>query len=165
MDSVYRSFSRRVAKRVRSGDALRAIYTGEDCALEAFEAARERGWRRFYDLPIGYWRAGHAIYREEAEREPEWASTLGGMNDSELKLRRKDGELECADTVVVASSFTRRTLAHSPTPVADVWVIPYGAPPVIADIPKRETGGKLRVLFAGALGQRKGLAYLLAAMQ
>ncbi|HSI13749.1 MAG TPA: glycosyltransferase family 4 protein, partial [Chthoniobacter sp.] len=163
VDGVYRSFDRSVAQRIRRAENLRAVYTVEDCALETFGVARDRGWHCFYDLPIGYWRAGQAIYREEAEREPAWASTLGGMRDSEAKLKRKDGELELANTVFVASSFTRRTLELAPKPPAEVHVIPYGAPAPVAQ-PSTHTG-KLRVLFVGALGQRKGLSYLLEAMR
>lgn len=164
VDSVYRSFDRAVARRIRHARNLRAVYTVEDCALDTFRMARGRGWRCVYDLPIGYWRAGQSIYREEAEREPAWASTLGGMQDSEAKLARKDAELELADTVVVASTFTRRTLALAPRPVGNIHVIPYGAPPAIPENALVPHGGKLRVLFVGALGQRKGLSYLLAAM-
>jgi len=165
IDSVYQYFDREVAERIRYAEGLSAVYTGEDCALETFRAASSRGWKRFYDLPIGYWRAGHMIYQEEAEREPAWKDTLGGIADSEQKLMRKDSELELADTVVVASSFTRRTLEKAPKVPADVRVIPYGAPAVPERFVPREAGKKLKVLFAGALGQRKGLSYLLQAMR
>lgn len=164
VDAVYRSFDRSVAERVRRAAGLRAVYTVEDCALETFRAARERGWRCYYDLPIGFWRAGHAIYREEAEREPEWAPTLGGIQDGAAKLQRKDEELQFADTVIVASSFTRSTLEQAPCPVSDVHVIPYGAPAPVAEPSPTARTGKLRVFFAGSLGQRKGLSYLLQAM-
>lgn len=164
VDGVYRSFDREVAQRIRHAEQLRAIYTVEDCALESFRAAGQRGWRRIYDLPIGYWRAGQAIYREEAEREPEWVSTLGGMQDSQHKLERKDAELALADVVVVASSYTRKTLELAPQPLPPVHVFPYGAPAPAAEPPPASGSAKLRVLFVGALGQRKGLSYLLAAM-
>ena len=165
VDAVYQSFDRRVARRVRRAAGIEAVYTGEDSALETFKAARETGRRRLYDLPIGYWRAGQRIYREEAEREPEWAPTLAGIQDSEAKLERKNAELALADSVIVASTFTRRTLELATDPPANVHVVPYGAPPVPHESPRAPSAGKLRVLFAGALGQRKGLSYLLAAMR
>src|SRR5690606_1255034 len=93
-----------------------------------FAAARARGVRTFYDLPIGYWRAARELLTEEAERRPEWAATLHGNRDSAAKLERKDRELALADEVVVASSFTRTTLAKAPAFSGRVSVIPYGAP-------------------------------------
>lgn len=165
VDAVYRGFARAVARRVRRASGLSGVYTGEDCALETFRAARDRGLHRIYDLPIGYWRAGQKIYREEAAREPAWAETLGGLSDSSAKLERKDAELRLAQTVVVASSFTRKTLDLAPASLKDIRVIPYGAPPVQRPEMPLAGSGKLRVLFAGALGQRKGLSYLLEAMR
>ena len=119
--------------------------------------------RRIYDLPIGYWRAAQQIYREEAERQPEWSDTLTGIRDSDEKLARKEEELKLADRVVVASSFTKQTLQGTNFTAA-VNVIPYGAPAVRQDeiVPP---SGRLRVLFAGSLGQRKGLSYLLQAVE
>ncbi|MEI8235400.1 MAG: glycosyltransferase family 4 protein [Verrucomicrobiota bacterium] len=171
IDAVYRTLDRRVARRVaRAGEALSAVYAYEDGAAATFAAARERGLRRIYDLPIGYWRAAHVIYQEEQAREPQWACTLTGTLDSPAKLARKDEELDLADVVLVASSFTKRTLEHTTHPFdKPVHVIPYGAPPSLAAAPEPAAssarGGPLRVLFVGGLGQRKGLSYLLEAVR
>lgn len=56
--------------------------------------------------------------------------TLGGFDDSEKKLERKDKELKLADKIYVASSFTKNTLEMYPGKLADIEVIPYGFPPV-----------------------------------
>ncbi len=114
-------------------------------------------------MPIGYWRVGQKIFAEEAEREPEWASTLTGTLDSPEKLARKDEELRLASRVIVASTFTKQTLVDSPC-TAKIDLVPYGAPPPISDEISKPSA-KLKVLFAGSLGQRKGLSYLLAAVE
>lgn len=171
VDGVFRAMDRTVARRLRSlagGKTLRGVYAYEDGAAATFREARHQGWKCFYDLPIGYWRAGRAIFDEEAAREPEWAPTLTGRSDSPAKLARKDEELSAADAVFVASSFTRRTLAFAPGLRALVHVVPYGAPRVPDDLPPpaaRMGNGPLRVLFAGSLGQRKGMSYLLDAVR
>ncbi len=170
VDAVFQGLDRAVARRLRAGvDGLRAVYAYEDGAAETFRAAGERGLTRFYDLPIGYWRAGHAIFDEEAAREPQWAATLTGRSDSPAKLARKDEELGQADAVIVASTFTRDTLAAAPGLRAPVHVVPYGAPGLASAgegaVRPRPSGGRLRVLFAGSLGQRKGLSYLLDAVR
>lgn len=169
IDAVYRTLDRRVARRVaETREALSAVYAYEDGAAATFAAARARGLRCLYDLPIGYWRAAQAIYQEEQAREPEWACTLTGAFDSPAKLARKDEELALADVVMVASSFTRRTLEQAPGPFTKpVHVIPYGAPLSLEAAPAAPVvrRGPLRVLFVGSLGQRKGLSYLLEAVR
>ena len=138
VDGVFRAMDRTVARRLRAlagGNTVRGVYAYEDGAAATFREARRQGLRCFYDLPIGYWRAGRAIFDEEAAREPAWAPTLTGRSDSPAKLARKDEELAAADAVFVASSFTRRTLESAPGLRAPVHVVPYGAPPVPDDLP------------------------------
>jgi starch synthase len=166
IDAVYRSLDRHVARRVRRGGGITAVYAYEDGASMAFAAAKARGLKCLYDLPIGYWRVAHAIYAEEMEREPQWAVTLTGTLDSPEKLARKDEELRLADAVFVASSFTKKSIGFAPGVVdKPVHVISYGSPltPPPAAAAAR-AGGKLKVLFVGSLGQRKGLSYLLEAV-
>ena len=55
-------------------------------ARDTFRLARERGWTRFYDLPIAYWETSQRLLREEAERQ------LREIDIAEKKLaRRRDG--------------------------------------------------------------------------
>ena len=173
VDSVYRSLDRRVAGEVRKRKTLSGVFCSEDGAFETFRAAAEAGKRAIYEMPIGYWRAGRRIQEEEAMRMPEWATTLIGNRDSESKLERKDSELQLASAVLVASSFAQRTLGEAPVPPKKVLVLPYAAmeASVDSDNPeKKETifesyNGPLRVLFVGSLTQRKGLAYLIEAVE
>lgn len=162
IDAVLRDLDRKVAARLRGTNKFAAIYAYEDGALESFRAAKDRGAHRIYDLPIGYWRVAQQIYTEERQREPEWAATLTGSRDSEEKLARKEEELKLAERVVVASGFTKQTLREANF-TGEVTLIPYGAP-AIATKEIASASGKMRVLFAGSLGQRKGLAYLLRAV-
>jgi glycosyltransferase involved in cell wall biosynthesis len=162
IDVVIRDLDRQVARRLRESRKFMAVYAYEDGAAESFRAATDCGVHRIYDLPIGYWKAAQQIYAEEAEREPEWAGTLTGIRDSAEKLARKEAELKLAECVVVASSFSRQTLQDAGFAGA-IRVIPYGSPEAISSEITTQSG-KLRVLFAGSLGQRKGLSYLLRAI-
>lgn len=160
IDAVSRDLDRAAAKSLRNGPHL--IYAYEDCALESFKAAAALELPRIYDLPIAYWQVAQEIFAEEARREPEWAVTLTGTRDSAEKLARKTAELELATHVVVASSFTKMTLAK--TADKNVSVISYGAPAVSEnEIPV--PAGKVKILFAGSLGQRKGISYALRAVE
>ncbi len=164
VDSVYRSLDRAVARRLRNGK-FRAVYAYEDGAALSFREAQRQGVKTFYDLPIGYWKSARKLMQEEAQREPEWASTLSGNDDSPEKTDRKDAELALADVVFVASTFTRTTLDAAESFKGTVVTIPYGSPgrPTKVEPRRRAPGARLRVLFVGSLGQRKGLSYLFAA--
>jgi len=165
IDGVFRDLDRRVARRLHRVGGFSALYAYEDGAAFAFAAARAEGVKTVYDLPIGYWRAGQKVFKDEAEREPRWACTLTGTLDSAAKLERKDEELRLADAIVVASSFTKSTLAQMPGLSAPVHVVPYGAPPVAEDVRPASKNGPLRVMFAGSLTQRKGVSYFLKACE
>jgi starch synthase len=157
VDAVYRSLDRKVSRSL-DPKKTSAVYCYEDGALESFRSAARLGIRRIYDLPIGYWRAARRILSEEAERRPEWAGTIQGLGDSSEKLERKDEELQLVERIVVASSFTARTLEECPFPVAPVSLVPYGADEPLGERALVRRDGPLRVLFVGSLSQRKGIA-------
>jgi glycosyltransferase involved in cell wall biosynthesis len=144
-------------------DRISAVYAYEDCALNLFEAANDLHVRRIYDLPIAYWETAQILLAEEAQRYPEWEPTLGGTRDSAEKLARKTKELQLAELVVCPSNFVHESLPEKIRGSKRTAIIPFGSPPGSPN--ERKSSGKLRVLFAGALTQRKGLADLFAAMK
>jgi starch synthase len=164
-DQVSLALQRAVAASIGTDPLPDAVYVYDTCALKIMEAAKERGIRCIYDLPTGHYRAAFKIVEEERELRPEWESTLTGIHDSAEKLAGKDREIALADAIVVASSFTASTLETFPAPIgAPIFRIPYGAPPVgeKRELTRRED--PLRVLFVGQMGHRKGLGYLIDAM-
>ena len=164
IDSVLRELDRTVAKRVSQVSInIDSVYAYEDGALETFRAARDRGLRRVYDLPIAYWQTSKRLLSEEAERYPDWEPTLGATRDSAEKLSRKTEELALAQLVVCPSKFVLESLPADARAQKQCVVAPFGSPDV--DLGPRPNSKKLRVLFAGALTQRKGLADLFAAMK
>ncbi|HYP84710.1 glycosyltransferase family 4 protein [Variovorax sp.] len=170
VDAVYRSLDRRVAstlhRRGRDGQPPQAVYGYDDGAYASFQAARRLGMACVYDLPTGYWRAARRLLEPELARWPEWGSTMIGFLDSPQKLARKDEELRMADRILVASSFTRRTLDDFPGPLAPIEVVPYGFPPVTGQRHYRDIGsGPVKLLFVGNLSQGKGVADLFAAVE
>jgi len=166
IDRIYQDLDKASAQQSRD-EAVRAFYSYEDGALETFRAAKMSNQVRLYDLPIGYWRVARQILNEEAERRPQWLATLDGLKDSEEKLARKDEELRLANHIFVASTFTKQTLEKCTLPVAPVSVIPYGADDALVAGLNRspsKSSSPLRVLFVGALSQRKGIADLFEAV-
>jgi glycosyltransferase involved in cell wall biosynthesis len=151
-------------------NGVNAVYAYEDGALQSFTKAKELGIKCIYDLPIAYWAFGRQLMLEEAERLPDWAVTLaGGVKDSSAKLDRKVQELTLANTVIVPSKFVQDSLPSGICANKRIVLSPFGSPTLnrkdINLIAKKDFQKPLRVLFAGSMGQRKGLGDLFAAIQ
>jgi starch synthase len=166
VDAVYASLDSAVAKALeQSHDSIRAVYAYEDGALNTFRRAKEKGIICLYDLPIPYWRALRRLCQEESELLPEWSSTMRGLEDSDAKLRRKDEELYLSDHIFVASNFTRASLKEYFGDDLHISMVHYGCPhPLISHPIERRKGEPLQLFYAGSMTQRKGIAYMIAAL-
>jgi alpha-maltose-1-phosphate synthase len=169
IDGVYRDLDKYVARSLKSFPQVRAVYAYEDGARYQFAEVKKVGVRCLYDLPIGYWRENRRISLEETELQPEWRGTLNALADSERKLASKDQEISLADTIFVASTYTKKTLDSYPGWLSGgakkVVVIPYGTPPpVVKERALTSRDKPLRVIYVGSLTQRKGIAYLAEAV-
>ncbi|UOR04480.1 glycosyltransferase [Hymenobacter aerilatus] len=169
VDAVYQNLDQEVATRLPrlQKQGASAVYGYEDGALATFTKAKALGMQCVYDLPIAYWETGRRLMLEEAERLPKWAPTLGGgIQDSPAKLERKTKELELADMVVGPGKFVMDSL---PTWARTKHMVmsPFGSPvsTTRSSAQASPTKRPLRVLFVGALGQRKGLGDLFAAVR
>ena len=170
IDRVWRELDKFAADSLRKShqrQSIRAVYAYEDCAERLFETAQEIGVHRIYDLPIAYWQTAQSLLQEEARRHPEWEPTLGGTRDSEEKLARKTRELDLAELVICPSAFVLDSLPEHTRASKPCVVTPFGSPRLEeAELAERKPSeGPLRLLFAGALTQRKGLADLFTAMK
>jgi glycosyltransferase involved in cell wall biosynthesis len=165
-DKIYQYIDKQVAAYLSRNKDVTAVYAYEDGSLETFRQAKKMSVKCLYDLPIAYWEYGTELMKEEAERLPEWAITLGGgINDSDEKHARKIQEIELADAIICPSKFVKDSL---PKFVKNKLIIesPFGTPNTINNsVPKRPKSNKLRVLFVGSMGQRKGLGDLFGAMK
>lgn len=173
VDEIYRGLDEAVARSL-SGFAstrmVKAVYGYEDGCEKSFERAKEVGMTCFYDLPIAYWETACRLLREEGERWPQWKPTMLGLEDSPRKRERKVRELQLADVVFCPSSFVADSLPEWAAKSKRIVLAPFGTPEAEedgggSDGPAPGGNGKLRVLFAGSLGQRKGLADLFGAMR
>jgi glycosyltransferase involved in cell wall biosynthesis len=169
MDQVFQDLGAHAARCLRRGgygSNVRGVYAYEDSAGQAFEAASDLGLRRIYELPIAYWETAQRLLREEAERYPDWEPTLGGTRDSQEKLAGKTRELELAELVICPSRFVVESLPEEARAQKKCVCVAFGSPSIaVDDVPVRSQTGPLRVLFAGAMTQRKGLADVFAAVR
>jgi starch synthase len=167
VDSVYHATDRFASKYLKKhADEISAVYCYEDGALETFKVAKQLNIKCIYELPIGYWRTHHRLNQEESDLQAEWANSWRATQDSKTKLARKDEELALADHIIVASSFTQKTLEDYPQPLAPITNVPYGCPLPSETLIRKwfQATNKLKVLYVGGLSQRKGLSYLVEAI-
>jgi len=161
--------AREITSSAKSSASPRAVLTYEDGAELTLAAARRAAWTGFYHLPIAYGPYARRLFLEEAERLPAWAPTLQGDRDSPAKLARKERELDLADVVVCPSRFVLESLPEPVRLAKPCHIVPYGAPtgtPSVSPDPRDSTSTRpLRLLFVGALTQRKGLADIFAALR
>lgn len=161
---MYRHFDGKVAQRIKAIH-LDAVYAYEGGALQTFREARRLGIKTFYELPSGYWYWEQKLLSAEAERNPDFAGLHPKLMDSIGHMQWKNEELRLAEFVFVPSRHVRSTLSGV-VPEDRIHVINYGAPPLQAIKPvSRDASKPLKVLFVGALIQRKGIGYLLDAIE
>jgi glycosyltransferase involved in cell wall biosynthesis len=171
VDAVYQALDQDVAEYISDGEAenvLTGVYAYEDCALNTFKKAHELGLKCFYDLPIAYWQTSRQLLKEEAKRLPEWEPTLIGTRDSVEKLARKTDEIALADVVICPSKFVLDSLPGAVRRSKTCLVAEFGTPEVNGSLPELRSdyeSGPLRVLFAGSMSQRKGLADVFSAFK
>lgn len=178
VDAVYRDLDWALARQLdlfARQRGIRVVYGYEDGAVEQFRRARQLGLKCFYELPIAYWETSQRLLREEADRLPEWAPTLPGLRNPEEKNRRKTEEAELADAIICPSDFVLDSLPQTLRERRRCVVSEFGSPPpdvvppLGGSITRPPKGGttykKLRVLFAGSMSQRKGLADVFAAIK
>jgi glycosyltransferase involved in cell wall biosynthesis len=111
------------------------------------------------------------ILTEELEANPDCASSL--LQEWELSLSERDFnhlvmEPTMASHILVASSFTKASLVEHGISPSQISVLPYGVDlerfrPLEFQPKDQRTG--LNLLFVGRINQRKGIKYLLQALQ
>ena len=153
----------RVASRVRR-ERPRVVIGHDGSALLASRAARQVGAHAVLNQVVAHVDAALELFAEEAALSPEFAETIAGLPPSIVARHRQ--ELAEANRILVPSEYVRDSLAARGTPIERIAVLPYGVdiarfrPP---SEPWRKTGRPFRLLFVGALSQRKGVKYLLEA--
>jgi glycosyltransferase involved in cell wall biosynthesis len=155
-------FDRLVAARIRRERP--DIFIGFDgSSEESLRACRAAGTASLLFQAIGHLRSGLRILDEERRRHPEFATvSLGDV--SEGWIERNTREALLADRVVVPSAYVRDTMVDNGRDAATIDLLPF---PIDTGRFTPATGdrgdGRVRVLFVGQIGMRKGVRYILEA--
>jgi alpha-maltose-1-phosphate synthase len=158
-----KSFDRHVARRL-SKLQPNLVYAYDGAASETFREAKRLGIVTCLEVAGLYWHWERQFFSEQAERDPEFAGLLPQLDDSADQMRRNDDALALADYVFVASRYAMRAL-QGVVPDEKIRVVNYGAPPVReVERTSRSANDPLKVIFVGSLIQRKGIGYVLKAV-
>jgi glycosyltransferase involved in cell wall biosynthesis len=162
--SVFRhndEFDRWIARRLPDFGNLVVAY--ESAALHSFRRARRLGIPTILYQPIGVAEYALEVLGREAQRFPQFASTLRYNWFPPEELARRKEERQLADVIFCASSFTRRTLIEHGIPPGRIVVEPYGVDQSLFE-PTTNKYPRFSVIWAGSWTQTKGILYLLEAM-
>ena len=149
------SWTTRQLRHVPRPDAMIAI---SGSSLKAGREAQARGVRFICDRGSSHQRYQERIIAEEYAR---WSVSRSVADPRDII--REEKIYAMADAITVPSSFAARSFLESGVAREKLHVIPYGVRleqfRPVAEPPR----GRLEVLFAGSVGLRKGVPYLLEA--
>lgn len=143
------------------------VWGWDTSSLEVFRWAKARGITCVLNQSIGHPAAENATMLAEQERHPEFFARAYQPH-SQAWIDRQDEEMDLADLVICNSDFNASTMIEHGCDPAKVRIVHEGYDETVfpADPPRRAPleGRPAKLLFAGSVGARKGLAYLLPAI-
>lgn len=135
--------------------------------LYSINEAKKIGKKTICELSIAHIGLAKKILEEEKKLHPEWASTIDNLVFPPVYEKRLYREPIDADRVVAASQFTKMSLLEEGIPEEKIRTLPLGVD--IAHIRynpnRKKQNGKLKILYAGTVTQRKGVKYLFDAVK
>jgi glycosyltransferase involved in cell wall biosynthesis len=159
-----RAFDSKVARRLQSSNG--SVFVGvETCARDSFRVATELGMTKVLDCPQVH---PSFLTRLVSVAANDLAIESPPLFDPPELVARKAEEFEVADILLTISEVQRRSFVEAGVPSRRLITIPLWAdpelwfpPPVLRQVSRSP---QLRVLFVGTMGLRKGIHYLIRAL-
>ena len=148
-----------------------AVYAYNGAALEIFQRAKADGKRCILDQTAAPWRWNTALLTSERDKWPNWEPTPGDLDTSGAMIAREEQEWELADRIICGSQFVVDRISEINGPTEKCRVVPYPmgnstrAASSHASTARKQTSKPYQVLFVGTLQLRKGVPYLVDALQ
>ncbi len=159
-------FDSYVARRLRDDD-YDIFYGLQGAALNSLRKAKKQGKMVFVEQHDCYYKKIISLVKKEVEINPDFASTFGSYWPVyQPYLDLFECETQEADCIVTFSTYSYNSFVEGGIPPEKILKVPLGV-----DIKKFETirhSGDdriFRIVFIGAIGQRKGIKYLLEAVK
>lgn len=153
-------FQREIPERaILSADAIVGFDTSSWILARR---ARDSTRRFFLEQTIAHPRSYRELLRVLRQRFPDWRSPADSKHDSLIALEEEEHAL--ATVILAPSRFVARTLADHGVDPGKIRINPFGSRARRSEeAPPEGTDDRIRFLFAGTLGARKGLPVLLEA--
>lgn len=137
-------------------------------ALKSFSLAKERGIKCVLDHPIIFSKNEQQILNEEISLNPDFAGTISGVLKNHVRLEKREEEIHLADLVLCGSYLAKQSFGHGKIKDEKIKLVPYGVDAEKFRCDRGEAFFKnniIRILFAGNIGQQRGIKYLLEAIK
>ena len=128
--------------------------------LKQMVKLKKKGIKVLLDQRIAHVNKEIEIYEDEFNKLP--------SNLSKYMINRKLQEYEVADCILVGSEFVKETFIQNGIEEKKVKVVNYGYDPTIfkvKNVKNYKTQKNLKAIFVGQIGYRKGVKYLLQAVE
>ena len=160
MHSRNEQFQRAIAQNdIDASDVVIGFDTSSNILVER---AAKAGRPLIVDQTIAHPRSKHRVYEEIKKQFPNWADDLEVR--AETVGAAEELEHREATKIVVASSFTKRTLVENGVVESKIVLNPYGVDLERFSIQRQSNGARpFRFLFTGLVCARKGVPLLLEA--
>lgn len=152
------AFDRWTSRRLRSLSAPDVLIALSGSSLRTGRELQARGTRMVCDRGSSHHRYQQQLVAEEYRR---WGVTRPITDPRDI--RREEEIYQMADAITVPSHFAARSFVEMGLPPEKIHVIPYGVRLENFTRTAEPPTGRFDVLFAGAVGLRKGVPYLLQA--
>jgi glycosyltransferase involved in cell wall biosynthesis len=124
---------------------------------------------KILDHTSGTLAKANSIYREESQRNPEFASNFPQSFPKKM-ITERTVEMELADIILVSSDYMKKNIIELGIPSKKIRFLPYGVDltrfsPKIPSKKQAPLSLPLEIIYVGNLSQHKGIKYLIQSVK